>query len=71
MRYAIEGKAVEIPTHSSNGVYSTLTVLYSLRSSAKNCSQEDIKNTIFMITIRVPMEPLLMILSQKLLTTTK
>ena len=42
MRYAIEGKAVEIPTHSSNGVYSTLKVLYSLRSIAKNCSQEDI-----------------------------
>jgi hypothetical protein len=42
MRYAIEGKTVEIPTHSSNGVYSTLKVLYSLRSIAKNCSQEDI-----------------------------
>ncbi|MGR3293417.1 MAG: hypothetical protein ACUZ9M_05285 [Candidatus Scalindua sp.] len=42
MRYAIEERLVEVVPPSSNGVHSSLKVLYSLRSTAKNCSQNDI-----------------------------
>lgn len=42
MRHAILGKTVEVSPPSPNGVHGSLKVLYNLRSSAKNCIQEDI-----------------------------